>query len=581
MFAVHRLRASDRVFALLPAAPLAFALALSACTGTIESDGTTGLDNKGSPSESVRGTSTGASAGQGGASGQAVLPAAKSVPAPTVDMTPRSGIRRLSAAEYDATVRDLLGDNAGGSTLILPDDSRTPFDNDYTNQTSSKTLVEGVELLAADAAARLLKDTARRDMLVGCKPAGAQDDACLKSFITGLGRRALRRPLTSDEITRFATLGSLGVMANDFTVSVNAVVRFFLQHPEFLNRVEMGVPVAGQVGVYKLSDDEVASRLSYLLWGSMPNAALFEKADRKQLSSVDQVRSAAVDLMTDPRARERIKRFHAMWIGFEDLRQAPSLADAMRAETGALIERVVFDDKRPWQDLFRLDETFVGDALAKHYGITSPGSAAAKWVKWGAASGRKGLLSQGSFLQVGTKANDSSPTLRGLFVRRNLFCQPIAPPPPGVNTDNVAPATATAVCKKDRYAAHDQGGCNACHKQIDPIGFGLEAYDKEGRFRTAEADHPECLISGEGELAGIATFKGPAELGARALEAGLLNACVVEQIHRFATGRSALDELDTALVSRFAERAGKADFRLDAVLFDVVGSPTFQNRRED
>lgn len=544
-------------------------LAGGSCTGVIGDTPATGLASAA--------PGPGRPSGTGGTPGVAPVPTAA---APTVDMTPPAGMRRLSAAEYDATVRDLLGDPAGGSNLVLPDDSRTPFDNDYTNQTSSKTLVEGVELLAADATGRLLKDTTRRARVVGCQPAGAKDDACLKSFVTSFGRRALRRPLADDEVTRFLTLGSLGQMANDFYVSVNAVVRAFLQHPSFLHRIELGTPVAGQPGIYKLSDDEVAARLSYLLWGSMPSAALFDLADRKRLETPDAVRAAATDMLTDPRARDRIKRFHAMWIGFEELKQAPELADAMRTETGALIDRVIFDDRRPWQDIFRMDETFVGDALAKHYGITGPGGTQPQWVKWG-PSGRRGLLSQGSFLQVGTKANDSSPTMRGLFVRRNLFCQPIAPPPPGVNTDNVPPAVGADACKKTRYAAHDQGGCRGCHDQIDPVGFGLEAYDKEGRFRTTEADHPECPISGEGEIVGVGRFKGPAELAARALEAGLLNSCVVEQLHRFASGRTNLDDLDRALVARLADRAGKKDFRFDTLMLDLIGSPTFVHRREE
>ncbi len=500
--------------------------------------------------------------------------------APTVDMTPRGGIRRLGAVEYDATVRDLLGDPTGGSHLILPDDSRTPFDNDYTNQTSSKTLVEGVELLAADAAGRLLKDTKRRAQVVGCVPAAAKDDICLKSFVTAFGRRALRRPMGDDEVTRFMALGSLGQMANDFYVSVNAVVRAFLQHPSFLHRIEIGTPVPGQAGVYKLSEDEIAARLSYLLWGTMPSAALFDLADRKRLGTSEGVRAAATDMMADPRTRERIKRFHAMWIGFEELKQAPELASAMRAETSALLDRVIFEDQRPWQDIFRMDETFVSDALAKHYGIPGPGGTQPKWVKWG-NSGRRGLLSQGSFLQVGTKANDSSPTMRGLFVRRNLLCQPIASPPPGVSADDVPPVVGGDACKKTRYAVHDQGGCAACHTQMDPIGFGLEAYDKEGRFRTFEVDHPECPISGEGEMVGVGRFKGPGELATRALESGLLNSCVVEQLHRFASGRTNLEDLDQALVARLAERAGKKDFRFDTLLLDLVASPTFLHRRED
>src|SRR5262245_57135491 len=139
-----------------------------------------------------------------------------------------SGLRRLTAAEYDATVKDLLGETQAASAMLLPTDPRTPFDNDYKFQVPSQALIEGAELLAAQTADRLIGDQARRDQIVGCSPSGPDDAVCFRTFVTSFGKRALRRPLSTDEIDRFVALQSLAVEANDFWIGVDAAVRAFL-----------------------------------------------------------------------------------------------------------------------------------------------------------------------------------------------------------------------------------------------------------------------------------------------------------------------------------------------------------------
>lgn len=491
-----------------------------------------------------------------------------------------SGMRRLTAAEYDATLFDLLGDDQVGSALLLPEDVRTPFDNDYTHQVASKALIEGAELLANEAAARLVADSARREAVAGCTPSGANDTACFRSFLETFGRRALRRTLTADEVTAYAALQKFAVDKNDFWVGVETAVRAFLQDPEFLYRVEIGTPVSGKPGMYRLSDFEIASRLSYFVWGSAPNDALLDLAEAGELASSSQIRSATATLLADARARKRIARFHAMWLGYESLPLAGALAPAMRLESDKLVERVIFDDQSAWQDLLRSDQTYVNDELATHYGLTPPGSTSAKWVSY-ADSGRQGLLSHGSFLSNGAKFNDTSPTLRGLAIRTRLFCQTIPDPPPNVPTDDPIPKTADAVCKEDRYAIHSQGGCAECHSQMDPVGFGLENYDQVGRYRTVEPDEPGCVIEGVGELVGIGTFKGPAELSDLMIGSGELNQCVVTQLYRFAAGRFQLDATDVAFVEALTKKIGDADFAFDQLVLEFVGSEAFAYRRDE
>ena len=491
-----------------------------------------------------------------------------------------SGMRRLTAAEYDATLADLLKDDQVNSALILPEDVRTPFDNDYTHQVASKALIEGSELLATEAAARLIADPSRRAQVVGCTPSGADDSVCFREFITSFGRRALRRPLQPAEVDGYAKLQDFAIEKNDFWIGVETALRAFLQDPEFLYRVEVGTPVAGKPGMYRLSPFELATRLSYFVWGSTPDDALLDLAQSNKLASTTDIRAATATLLADQRARTRIARFHAMWLGYETLPLAGSLAPAMRLESDKLVERVVFDEQRPWQDLLRSDETYADDTLAAHYGLTPPGSSSPTWVSYG-STGRRGLLSHGSFLSNGAKFNDTSPTLRGLAIRTRLFCQTIPDPPPNVVTDDPIPKTADAVCKKDRYEVHSQGGCADCHSQMDPVGFGLENYDQVGRYRTVEPDEPSCVIEGVGELVGVGTFKGPAELADLMIASGELNQCVVTQLYRFAAGRFDLDETDAAFIEALTKKIGDADFQFDELVLEFVGSEAFAYRRDE
>lgn len=492
-----------------------------------------------------------------------------------------AGLRRLTAAEYAATVRDLLGVEVDAA-LLLPEDWRKPFDNDYTDQVASQALIEGAELLAADVAALALETAASRDAVVGCQPEGVDDVACLRTFLATFGRRALRRPLTADELDRYAGLIAEAEESGDFHAAVNVALRAFLQHPELLYRVERGTPVDGAPGVFRLGDHEIATRLSYLIWGSTPSDLLLDLADARQLHTPAQISAAAEDMLADERAHSRVGRFHALWLGYEQLPHGPTLSSAMQAETQALIDRVVFEDERPWQDLLRAEETFVDASLATHYGLVPPADAAgAQWVDYG-DSGRQGLLSHGTFLSAAARIDDSSPTKRGLLVRDRLLCQPIAPPPPEemVDVDNAQPPE--GMCKEQWYREeHAQGGCAGCHSLMDPIGFGLERFDHRGAYRTVEQDISTCEISGQGSIDGR-PFSGPAELSDLLLETGSLNACLTRQVYRFAVGRTKLGDFDEQFVRSVVDDLGPTgDLELKALIIRLVGDEAFALRRDE
>lgn len=507
-------------------------------------------------------------------------------PGPTdVDVVPPSGMRRLTIDEYDNTLRDLLLDDSRSSDLLLPKDTRNPFDNDYTEQIASQALIEGAHLLAADAATRLMADPAKRDQVIGCVPSQPADTECFGAFLDTFGRRALRRSLTQSERDDYLALLEYATETADFYTAVDTAVRAFLQDPEFLYRIEIGEPVDGQPGVFRLSDWEMGTRLSYFLLGTTPPDWLLDRAAEDGLSDGDEIRAAAQELLADERAQARIARFHALWLGYENLPHAADLSAAMHAETDTLVERVVFTDDLPYSELFTSTQTWIDDLLAEHYGLPLPG--AASWVDYG-DSGRAGILSHGSFLSVAGKLGDTSPTQRGILIRTRLFCQDIPPPPPEVNTDDEIPTTEDVFCKYDRLAQHRQGGCAGCHDQMDPIGFGLENYDQMGRWRAYEADDPEttpdestCQIAGDGEIVGVGTFNGPAELGQLMFESGLVEQCVATQLYRFAMGRYALDEYDTAFIGVLRESVATPGFHFADLAVEFVANDAFRFRREE
>src|SRR5262245_11861834 len=217
-----------------------------------------------------------------------------------------SGLRRLSRTEYDNALRDLLGDTTRSGWAKLPEDSFTPFDNDYTKQVASGVLVETVDALAEEAATRALGDPARAAALFGCTPTGPDDAACMRSFIKSFGRRALRRPLTDDEVSRYLALQKFSVEDRSFLTGAALVIRVLRQDPEFAYPVDIGEPVRGVAGVLKLNDFEVASRLSFFLLGAPPPPSLLVAAESGALGTAAGRRAAAAKLLEDPRAKAQI-----------------------------------------------------------------------------------------------------------------------------------------------------------------------------------------------------------------------------------------------------------------------------------
>ena len=567
-------------------ASLLAALLALACQGSVDGEGgaaTGGSSASGAGAGMATGGgagSAGTSAGGAGSGGGAGVSGSAGVTSGELGPL-ESSVRRLSRAELDNSVRDVLGVSTAPAAQYLSEDEYAPFDNDYTLQRASSALIDALEVFAEDAAARALAPE-NRERIVSCTPSGAGDEACFSQTMRELGLRLFRRPLSDDELAPYLGLLAFATeendyVDNDFYTAVELGLRSMLQDPEFLYRIEIGTPSAAD-GVVELGDYEIATRLSYLLWGSAPDAALLDAAGDGALANAGSRRDQAVRLLGDQRARDTLHRFHAMWLGYRAIPASAELVRAFDLETTSLIDRVVFDEPESYLSLFTSPDTYLNELLAEHYGLDAPASGEG-WVDYG-DSGRAGILSHGSVLAAFGKFSDTSPTQRGIFVQTRLLCNEVEPPPSNVNVDQ-PPAAEDAVCKYDRYEAHRSiASCAGCHASLDPIGFGLEAYDVTGRFRTADDGHPECLVTGDGELPGYGTFNGPAELGQRLVESGELEDCFVQHVLRYAIGRG-LREPDAAVAAQLLDSFVASGHSAQELLLAYVESARFAQKREE
>jgi hypothetical protein len=554
---------------------------LAACSGSIEQSGADPDAISGAPTDGNGSGRTPGSGPQGGSSAGAAGSGAAASGSGAEYVASESVARRLSRAEIDNVLRDMLGDDTAPATRLLAEDLFSPFDNDYASQVASGALIDSLEVLAGDVAGRVLADPAFRARLVPCTPSGPGDATCFRRVAETFLRRAFRRPVTAAEVEPYMSLLAFATedipeVDNDFYTAVGLLVRSVLQDPEWLYRIEVGTPTQDPM-VLGLNGYEIAGRMSFLLWGSAPDDALLQDAGAGMLGDDDTRREVAEQMLADRRAKAQLHRFHAMWLGYRALPHPPALTTAFQRETNALLDRVIFEEQRSYLDLFTFDETYVDSALAEHYGLPAP-SGGEGWVPYG-DSGRAGILSHGSVLSAFSKFTDTSPTQRGIFVRTRLLCQTIGRPPANVMADK-PPGDGDAVCKTDRYAEHrSNGACASCHDQLDPIGFGLEQFDVAGRKREHDDGLPQCAIEGQGQVTGYGAFSGPAELGALLVEEELIHDCIVKQLAQFALGRQ-IDESEEEMLAALASGFADSDYAFERLLVDYVAKPAFALRRE-
>jgi hypothetical protein len=490
-------------------------------------------------------------------------------------------LRRLTREQYDNAIRDLLGIEGHPSLALSADEKLAAF---FSNSISpvSRLSVEQYRDAAEDLATQAVEQ--QLDQLVGC--AGAeQNAACAEAFVQSFGRRAFRRRLSAEEAERYRGLFAAN-QARGFGEGIRVVLETLLQSPNFVYHLEL-TPAPSGVGVTPLAGYEVASRLSFALWNTLPDAELLDAADAGKLDTRDGVRAQAERLLQSDRAKDALASFHLQWLGLDSLADVgkdaelfPQFTDAlkgsMRAEAVDFADFVIRRGDGRLQTLLSAPFTVASSDVLNLYGATAAAEADGT-VQLDPAQ-RAGLLTQAGYLAAHAHANQTSPVHRGLSVRKNLLCTDLPDPP--MNVNNTPPEPDPTATTRQRFEQHrDDASCAGCHQLLDPIGVGFENYDAIGRFRTTEnglAIDPAGELVSAGTSSG--TFVGAVELAKRLSTSPEVRACVQKQWFRFSLGRFEGAE-DACTLQTLNDDFAAADFDVKKLLLSLVTSDAFRYRK--
>ncbi len=491
-------------------------------------------------------------------------------------------IRRLTRRELDNTLTDLLGPEAALAAAMLPGDVQPRiFDTDIASHGITEELAYAYMRLAEDVSVAATADVAA---LVQCDV--ATGETCAREFITSLCTRAWRRPCSGAEADELVGVWASG---DDFADGVKRVIEVVLQSADFLYRPEVGDIAAEADGVVPLDSWEMATRLSYLLWGSMPDDALFAAAAADSLRDVDGITAQIDRMLEHPRAAAQIVWFHEQWLGITAIESTakdpmlfPEFATArlaMRTEAARFVEAVVLGGG-DLGELLGSPTTYVNDELAAFYGLPAPGSGADFVEVQLPEDGHAGLLTKGAFMAVGGNQASSSPVRRGVTVLRQVLCGEPAPPPPDVMGSVPAPTPDTTT--RERFEAHvSDPTCSACHTLFDPIGFAFEHFDAAGRWRDLDNGFP---IDASGELIGTdvdGAFDGAPSLAAKLADSEQVRGCYVDHLFAFASGRLVDPDADVCTTNALREEFAAADYGLADLVVALALSDGFRYRRTD
>jgi hypothetical protein len=488
-------------------------------------------------------------------------------------------LRRLTNTEYDNTVADLLGDTSAlGKTFPGATTSKQGYDSYASGLGVSTTHAENFLTAAETLATKAIADLPK---LLQCDVAAKGEAACTQAFIRSFGERAFRRPLTQAEVDRFTAFATSMAAGRAHKEVVRLVLEAFLSSPAFLYRVEYALP--GKAGDFiKPTSWEMASRLSYLFLATMPDAELSRAARADELADPANIEKHARRLLADPRAKLTFSRFADQWLEIRYVdsiqKSAAAVADwqplmrpLMREEASRLIDSVAWGggDARA---LFSADYTFLNGPLAAFYGVSGVSGDAFMKVRVN-PSQRMGILTMPAVLAVQAQASDTAPARRGKFVRTKVFCLEVGDPPPGANA--MAPVRTPSMTERDYFAAIGaQPSCGACHRGLNGAGFGLEAYDPSGRFRTTDMGRP---VDASGELVDTdvdGPFVGGVELAAKAAKSKMASACMAKQMFRFATGRPDSTE-DAHSLAKLAEDFAAGGNRIPELFVSLTRTDAF------
>jgi hypothetical protein len=422
-------------------------------------------------------------------------------------------------------------------------------------------------------------DSPSRRRIFSCK---SQDEACAKTILLTLSRRAYRRPVTERDIAAPLRFFREARATEPFDSAIEMALRAVLVSPEFLFRVEQdpeGVPAQT---AYRITDLQLATRLSFFLWSSIPDDELLTAAANNTLHTPAVLNTQVKRMLADPRSRALIDNFAAQWLHLRnldsvtpDMRGFPDFDDnlrqAFRRETELFFDSVLRED-RSVLTLLKADYTFLNERLAKHYGIPNIYGGQYRRVALGQDRLRGGLLRQGSILTVTSYATRTSPVIRGKWILDNILGIPPPPPPPNVPALKENGSIGKTLTLRERLAEHRKNpACFGCHQLMDPIGFSMENYDAVGRWRQSD-DIAGGLPDGS-------KFDGIAGLEASLLQRPELFATTfTEKLLSYSLGRG-IEAYDAASVRKIVRNAQASDYRISSFILGIVASEPFQQRR--
>ena len=493
--------------------------------------------------------------------------AENSGPTQEVRFAARAGTRLLGLSFVEKTTVAELFDGVG-----------------YTNSRRAKNGVNRVDIGGPYNAISAGDTPARRQIFV-CRPSSRGDEEpCARRILTTLARRAYRRPVTDQDVQTLLTFYTAARgQGQGFEAGIRRALVMLLVSPDFLFRLERDP--ANLPAVHRVSDVELASRLSFFLWSSVPDDELLQVAELGRLREPGVLEQQVRRMLNDPRASALVTSFAVQWLYLRNLRAATpdayqfpefddNLRDAMRQETELFVESQLRED-RPLLDLLRANYTFLNERLARHYGVPHVFGSDFRRVTV-TDDQRIGLLGQASLLTVTSYAHRTSVVQRGKWILENILGAPPPPPPPNIpalpeNTRAVTPRTL-----RERMETHRKNpACSVCHASMDPVGFALENFDAIGGWRTRDAGAP---IDASGTLPDGTTLNGPADLRRALLEHGdQVVAAVTEKLLTYALGRG-LEYFDQPAVRQILREAAPTEYRWSAMILGIVKSTPFQMR---
>ncbi len=431
-------------------------------------------------------------------------------------------------------------------------------------------------------------DTPSRSRIFVCHPAKqSEEESCAKQILSNFARRAYRRPVTDVDLQMPLKLYRDSQTGEGFEAGIERGLRALLISPEFLFRVEQDPANIAPHTAYRLTDLELASRLSFFLWSSIPDDELLDVAIAGKLKEPAVLEKQVRRMLADSRSEALVNNFADQWLYLRNLESIipdarlfpdfdDNLRQAMRRETELFFESIMREDRNV-VDLLSANYTFLNERLAKHYGIPNVYDSYFRRVTFDANHVRGGLLGQASILTVTSYADRTSPVIRGKWILTNIVGLPPPPPPPNVPPLKDNGSAGKVMTMRERMAAHRSvQPCAGCHSLMDPVGFSLENYDAVGRWRTSEEDIP---IDASGNLPDGGKF-----VGAAGLRQALLNRpelfvnTLTEKLLTYGLGRG-LESYDGAAVRKIVQDAHSNDYRFSSLIVGIVNSTPFQMRR--